>query len=387
MNLLICEIKRVFKSLIFLGLAFALTISITSQVNEKFFEFKAPNPNQDSYGRNLTDDLDFIFPNLISDLYYAIDRNSFDTYPYGFYREKNLEKDELNALKDIVSDILNTPYENIDLDNIKIPENENFEEQLNKIDSIIGGGTFYAKDKYKVHFGKKNISYDEALEDYNLMKNSGYDTAFARYFSDYSGIFVLLLTWFMALYLWNKDRKEGVANTIYVKKVSSLKLVLFRILAMSIALMVVILALFSYYEIKLMNINGTSILNPLKAYLIVFLWIFPIILFVTSISSFLTIATNSILLGFLGPVFSFIYIMLSSANIFYNIGYGLLIRYNSVGNEAYFLSKFNLFLTGRILWIAISALIIVLTALIYEKRRRGYNAFKNKFATKNRTKA
>lgn len=383
MKLLMEEVKRVFKSLIFLGLAIALIIAISGQIDRESYEFKEPDINQETYGNYITDDPNYIFSNLIYDLYRSVETNSFTTYPYGFYREKSLESDELNAIKDIVSDLVSIPYDDIDLHNdISAPKKEKLENQLDKIDALIGGGSFYAKDMYQVHFGNKGMTYDQALKDFHLMQKSGYDLVFARYFSDYAGIFTLLMSWFIGLYFWNKDRKEGIASTIYVKEVSSFKIVMTRILAMSLALIFIVLAIFTYYEIKLFNIYGMRLLNPIKAYLLVFLWNFPIILFVVSISSFITTMTNSILLGFLGPILSLVYMMSSSSNIFYNIGYGLLIRYNSIGNEAYFTSKIGVFLIGRFMWIGIGFLITIITGILYERRRRGYHAFKNNLSSK-----
>lgn len=386
--LFIEELKRVFKSLIFLGIIVSLIFSITSQIGGDSFELEEPNPDEEFQGIQLTDDLSYIFPNLMMDLYYSVEGNNFTTYPYGFYRQKSLSEDELNGIKDIISDLAGLPYNEIDFDrNLSLPSEEKLETQLDKIDAILGGGSFYAKDKYKVHFGNKGMTYKEAMDDYILMQKTGYDVAFARYFSDYAGIFTLLLSWFIALYFVNKDRKDGIAHTLYVKEVSCVKLVLNRIFAMSLSLMIVILLTFTYYETKLINLYGINMLSPEKAYILVFLWIFPIILFAISLSSFLSIATNGILLGFLGPIFSFAYLMSSSPNIFYNVGYGLVIRYNTIGNEGYFMRNLDVFLKGRVLWIIISILIAILTSFLYERKRRGYNAFKNSYFAKNRIKA
>ncbi|NMD37803.1 MAG: ABC transporter permease [Christensenellaceae bacterium] len=388
MRLFFQELKRISKSLIFFGLVIAFVLALTSQLGFDSHEFKEPDPHQEYHGHYLTDDLSYIYPNLMSDLQSSVDSNHFATYPYGFYREKNLEQDEIDVIKEIMVDLTGLPYEEINVNSLtNIPDREKLETQLDKIDAIIGGGSFYAKDEYQVHFGNKGMTYEDALADYKLIQENGYDVAFARYFCDYAGIFALLLSWFIGLYVWNKDRKEGIAHTIFVKQVSSQKLILTRIIAMSLALLFIVLVVFTYYEIKLLMMYGLALLNPLKAYILVIMWVFPIILFVVSLSSFLTIATNSILLGFLGPIFSMVYLMSSSANIFYNVGYGLLLRYNTVGNEAYFLSKLNTFLASRAIWLAISIFLIIITTFVYERRRRGFHAFKNKISVKRRAKA
>ena len=385
MRSLIQEFKRILKSLIFLGLIVAFVLALVSQLGSKPPEFQEPKPNQETYGIYLTDDLDYIYPNLMVDLKTAVDANYFATYPFGFYREKNLNDSELNAIKAIMAEMAGKPYEEIsDNDHLKNPSQAKLELQLEKIDALIGGGSFYASDEYKVHFGKKGMSYEEALSDYHLMRGQGFDLSFARYFSDYAGIFTMLLTWFMGLYLWNKDRKEGVANTLYVKSISSLKLIMTRVLAMSLAILLIILAIFTYYEGQLLFDYGLDLLSPLKAYGLVIAWILPIILFIVSLSSLITIASKSILFGFLGPIFSMVYLMSSSANIYYNIGYVLLLRYNSVGNEKYFISQINTFLIGRTVWLVLAILIIVLTVFLYERRRRGYHAFKSILPIKNR---
>ncbi|MGF3067348.1 hypothetical protein [Facklamia sp. P12950] len=388
MKLFVVELKRIGRSLIFVGVAIALIIAIIGQIESDSYDFKEPDPGQEQYGHYLTEDRAYIFSNLVNDLYLNIENNHFISYPYGFYRENKLEQDELDAIKDILSDLIGMPYEDIPLSqNLAIPTEEKLETQLGKIDALIGGGSFYAKNNYKIHFGDKGMSYEEAIKDYLLVKEEGLDVAFARYFSDYAGIFTLLFSWFIGLYFWNKDRKEAIENTLYVKNTSSIKLVLTRVLAMSLSLLFIILVLFSYYEIQLLFVHGASLLCPFKSYFFVISWILPIILFVISLTTLLTIASHSILLGFLGPIFSLVYMMSSSTNVFYNIGYGLLIRYNSVGNQAYFDSKVNVFLVGRGIWIGLALFLIIVTSFLYERRRRGDYAFKNNLSIEARVKA
>ncbi|MDY3706650.1 hypothetical protein [Vagococcus lutrae] len=388
MNLFFLELKRIFKSFIFWGLGIAFVLAITSQLGNTLDEFNEPDPNQEYYGNYLTDDISYIYPNLIDDLITSVDTNYFATYPYGFYRERNLKQDELIAIKDIISELIGIPYEDINENEIvDIPNKKKLEIQLDKIDAIIGGGSFYSKDKYRIQYGNKGMNYEEAVADYCLMKKNGYDVAFARYFSDYAGIFALLLSWFIGIYFWNKDRREAIANTLYIKQESSKKIILSRVIAMSVSLLCIVLMIFTYYEIKILMVFGSEVLSPVKAYVLITMWILPIILFVVSLSSFLTVTTNSILLTLLGPIISMVYLMFSSANIFYNVGYGLLIRYNSVGNEAYFSSKVDTFLASRTVWIIIDIIIIIFTVFIYERRRRGYDVFKNHFSNKNRANA
>lgn len=382
------ELKRVFKSLIFLALALAISVSIAIQISSESYHIDLPKPGQESYGHFLSDDLDYIFPNLMQDLKWSVEANSFSTYPYGFYREKTLRQDELKAVKNIMSDLTAKPYDEIKINaDMETPDERRLEESLDKIDAILGGGSFFAKDEYKVRYGDRGMSYDEALADYNLMKEKGFDIAFARYFSDYAGIFALLLTWFMGMFFWNKDAKEGISNTLYVKNFPSFKLVFFRILAMSIALILVVWFIFTYYELQLLQIYGSGLLNPFKAYGLVFLWVFPVVFLVNTLSSLLTISTRSILLGFLGPIFSLIYIMSSSTNTFYNIGYGLIIRYNTIGNESYFLSQSSLFVRARVMWILVAILMSVVSAIVYERRRKSSCVFKVRSSNKNRVEA
>ncbi len=378
MGLFLQELKRMMKSLIFVGIAVAFTIAMVSQLGVTPEALAKPNPNQSYYGHSMTDDLHYIYPQLMADLQTSVEANSFATYPYGFYREQHLEADKLATVKEIMSNIAGVPYEEIQIDgDMKLPDRATFEVQLDKIDALLGGGSAYASDAYQQHFGNKGMTYEEALADDALMRENGYDVACARYFCDYAGIFILLLSWFLGLFLWNKDRDEGIAATIYVKQISSKKLVFTRIIAMSIALLLLVWLLFTYYEIQLWLRHDLAILNPLKAYGLVTLWVFPIILFVVSLSSLLTILTHSVLFGFLGPICSMVYLMSASTNIFYHIGFGLVPRYNSVGNEAYFLSQIDTFLISRFLWIGIAIIIIIATIFIYERRRSGYHAFKN----------
>ncbi|RBP57543.1 hypothetical protein DES36_1289 [Alkalibaculum bacchi] len=387
MKLSVFELKRLFKSLIFCITVVILILSISMQIGENY-KIEPPQPGNESYGYKIVDDLELIYPNLLVDLYQSVENNSFTTYPYGFYKNKILDSKELDLMKEFISELAGTEYHEILTEGINnIPTKDSLENSLEKINSLLEGGSDYAPDAYLFKFGNIGMDYNEALEEYNLMKTNGLDVAFTRYFSDYAGIFISLITWFLPLSVWLKDGKSGIINTIFVKSTGTIKLFLSRICAITVSILLVLILFYSYYEFKIVGTYGIENTNILKAYGLLIIWLIPNVLFCVSMSSLITIVTNNVITAIVGPLGTFITLLMSPKGIYGNYGWQLVLRHNTIGNEQYFLDHFNQLLLNRSVWLLIGVFICVLSIIALNKKREGYYAIKTSVSHKSRVKA
>ena len=371
MTLLSFELKRIFRSLVFWITGVLLIFMITSQIEESFRLFP-PLPNQNGYGTKTIDDAEFIYKNLIADLDRSVANNSFTTYPYGWYRHKVLKPQELVLMTKLTKELKSLG-----------PSGEEFENSLKKIDSLLGSGSSFSPKQYKEDFGKAALSYDEAKEEYELMKERGLAMAFTRYFCDYAGIFLTLLSWFLPISLWLEDKKNGIASTIYAKSISSFKLFISRFLACSLSLLFITLLPFSYYILRIGIEHGFGNGIP-TSYILLLIWVVPNSFFCSSIASLATIVSNAFL-GIAGSLLSFLLFFGHTGNLRGSYGWKLVPRHNTIGNENYFHTHFYQLLANRSLWILIALCIAFLGVWLLAKKRGGFYG-KGRLSHKTRTK-
>jgi|GEM_PF-4079396 putative ABC transporter, permease permease len=369
MNLFLLEIKRILKSLSFWIFFVIMCVFMATQLSDSYI---IDRPTRDDVTYKTEDDLNYIYPTLLKELVKETELNSFDTYPRGFYRNVSLDDNEINLMKKLIEDLCGTNYEDASTLGIhNIPNRENLENNLKKIDSLLGGGSSYSINRYKNMFGQVPTSYEERIDEYKLMKANGLDKSFARYFCDYAGITIFILIYFIPLGVFLKDSNKSISSSIFTKSSSTRKILFTRLWAMAIVTISSILLIFTCYELILVNLYGIELLNPVTAYGLIILWLFPNIVLGISLGSLITILINNILAGVFCFLISFMYIITSSPNISGAYGFSPIIRHNIVGMERYFLDNFNILLENRIMWFIISLLIALIASIALDKKRVG----------------
>lgn len=384
MKLTAFEARRVLTSLLFWLVVAALLISVGSQ----FMETEAitpPQPDQVDYGTKVVNDLIVIYPNLISDLIASIENNYFIAYPFGFYRLVDLPPESLAILKDLLSQVTGLPYETLKsvsqaelkelLGRQELPEGASFDIFRKKVAGIIGPGSL-VKDNQT--YGRVPLSYQEALAEYNAIAGNGFTMAYARMYCDYAGIFLMLLAWFIPLQQWYRDRTGGLHQTIYVRLVSSTRLVLSRLAAATGLLMLAAMGLFGWFLGRFISHHGLANIDLVRPFGLIIVWLLPIVIVSSAASSLITILSDKPLAAPAGLISWYLLMLSGSSNIQGNYGWRLVPRHNSLFNEAYYVSHFNQLLLNRLAWLFIGLIITAGAIYLYNRKRTGYHATANK---------
>ncbi len=402
MRLLILEMRRCLKNPFFWIVSIMLFVFINSQFSgdKSRWVIKKPAPGQESYGTSITGDMSVIRQQSLVNLLVEYSNNRYTTYPYGFYRNIELNTEKNEAMEKLLSALTGVSIENIKsiqsfsesshsaMEGDKVLFTKEMNEIVNssknniidndylnlmdKIDQLLGGGSPYSEKLIASKFGRTPKSYEEALQGYNDMIYKDKITgAFARLFCDYAGIAVGFLPIFLVVSFLYQDRKTNISHTLYSKKVSSSKLILSRFFAMLILFTLIIMLIATFYNIKIMEINGIQNTDPLAFYKYSFLWLVPTLLLVLSVGTFTTILTN-------GPVgiivmlgWWFVSMFGSEANMQGGYGFQLILRHNILGNTQVYLNNINQVLLNRGIYIAISAMLVLISIKIYNKKRKG----------------
>ena len=252
-----------------------------------------------------------------------------------------------------------------------------FKELMGQADDLLGGGSNYAVDSL-IGYGTVPLTYEEAKEQYDLAVTSDRVTGgYARLFSDYAGVMVLsILPVFLAVILSMKDRRANMEALIYTKKASAAKLTFIRYLALVIAVMVPVIIL-SYVSNMMVwsSYSGMQLdyLAPLKYD---FGWLMPSVMISTAIGMFLTELTGTpIAVAVQGLWWMFdVNLGIKTVHSGYSL-FRLAPRHNAGADSLFrtqdYLDHFQNLVQNRLLIAGISLVLILLTILIYEAKRKG----------------
>ncbi len=101
------------------------------------------------------------------------------------------------------------------------------------------------------------------------------------------------------------------------------------------------------------------------------LWLLPTILFVTAVSYLITELTESVLSVLVCCVLWFCTVFMGSGLGLRFVGLSMIPRFNTAGATEQFLAMLPELIRNRLAYSAAAVLLVIVTGLIYEKKRRG----------------
>lgn len=346
------------------------------------------------------------------------ENNSYATYPFGYYKAITLSSNEQKRVLEIICEITGLTEEQlsdlpndyfpsqtgsiISTDNMELNENgqmiissqndnddnqtdktkgfisqvtyEHFKELMLEMETIIGeNGSRYSKEMMITYFGQSDMSYEEAYAEYQQTMNKDKVTnGFARLFCDYMGLSLGLYPIFIVVIMWLKDQLGNVTELLYIRKVSSLKLVMSRYLA-TITMVILPVILLSFESliplVEFGNKNGITV--DCFAYLkYIFWWLLPTIMMVCAVGLFFTLLTDSpiaILLQFFWWMVDKGVTGLTGDTSIST----LMIRHNTLSGYDIIQDGFHIICLNRLIITSLSILLVILSVWILGQKRKG----------------
>lgn len=388
------EFKRIIKNPLFyivgvLIISFAISNIGFDIKSEKVIE---PIKGAESYGTYPSSDMEIIKPKAVESLISEYMNNRYTTYPYGFYKSVRLSDEKDEQIGKIISALTGETFETIEkvkthnISSSYPPDvemksmgirtdlsNEEFKALMETTDTTIGKGSHYGEMYLIGTFGETERDYEDALEEYNLIiEEDRISGAYARHFSDYIGIVLAIVPVFLAVGIWYLDKSSKSQDILYVRQIESKDIVWGRYLAMLVSLSILILAMASYYNIKVIKHFGIENIDILAYYKYTIIWLIPTMMISLAVGTLLTIATDSPV----GIVAQLIWFFLDISSKFESMkggGYGisLILRHNTVGNTSGYMNNINQILINRFIYVVLALGMIVLAERVYDKKRVG----------------
>lgn len=411
------ECKKAVFSITFLLYVFVVFAMYTSQFDSDTSEPEpAPSASSGEYG--YTDRLipETLMPNAIDGLVGEYMSGGFTTYPMGFYKRVTLTEKKKTALVEIITELTGltpeeldgfndyvpegfsyVPDENGDLilgyheqviPEITVPESltyERFRELMNEADKIIGGGSYYGEKGISRYYSRVPKTYEEALADYNhIIYDEKVTGAYARLFCDYAGIDLAVMPVFVAAALVSLDRKSRMSDLIYSRKISSLRLVFTRFAAL-----VTVMLIPAAVTVVMANISVSSRYPELTVDLLAIpklaaVWLIPNVLLAAAMGMFVTELSSPILAVFIQGAWWMKSVMSADGLTGEIAPFTLVCRHNSLYKYEAFENTLPQFIFNRTFFTVLSLVLVALTAVVYELKRRGiwnglFSSGKNSF--------
>lgn len=400
------ECKKVIFSLtfvIYFITVFAMYFTQFYSDSEK--PLQKPVPGLDDYGMVEKESPEILMPAAVDSLIGEYLTGSFSAYPYGFYKEIRLKEKDKALIAEIISEISGITSEQLDsfenfepggyimdengymiyrepnIPEAQIPESltyEHFRELMNEVDEIIGGGSKYNDNYIVENFSRVPKTYEDALAEYEQFINDDKITvAYARLYCDYLGIDLSVIPVFVAVALANLDKKSRMEQLAYSRKISSAKLIFTRYFSLVSVLLIPVLFTTVLAHMHVKSVYSDYALDSTAFIRYTLLWLLPNIMISSAVGMLITEMMSGLLAIFVQGAWWFSSTIAAMGGLTGNIGkFTLVMRHNSILESDVFNAQWNNIVFNRIFFTVISIFAIILTAFIYEQKRRGvFNGF------------
>lgn len=370
------EIKKTVFSITFVVFIIALASIPISQEAMDFSDSIITPPKQgEDYGEHRKEVPELIMTSAFSSLYEEFSANEYVAYPVGFYKSVKLNDSDRAKMAEIISSLSGVSADESVGRGVTLSEDisyKKFKEYMKQADELIGGGSKYSEDSL-LNFSYVPITYEEAAENYSLIKNEDKFTgAYSRLFCDYAGIILSILPVFIAVAVCLNDNRAKLNSLIYARKTSSFKLILTRFTAVVAAVMIptIILSYISNSSVwGLYSGMSLDYLSPLK-YAVG--WLMPSVMIAASVGMFFTELTGTPVAIAVQGIWWFIDLnagvgRLSGIHTLFE----LTPRHNRLGNTQIFINEFNTLALNRLIIAGAALFLVIATVIVYEQKRKG----------------
>ena len=249
-----------------------------------------------------------------------------------------------------------------------------FEEIMQEVDDMLGGGSSYALDSLGDN-GSEPKTYEDAMKEYEeLVQKDGYTGGYARLFSDYMVIILGILPVFLAVTRELRDRRANMQELIYVRRSSSMTIIASRYLAMVVMILIPVFALsiqplagcITYAKTAGISVDYLAFAKYIAG------WLLPTVMVVTALGMLLTELTDTALAVLVQGAWWFVSIFMGAKTMDGGrYGWNLIPRHNTILNYSGYQEGFSQLLSNRILYASLAVIAVSATAWIYSQKRKG----------------
>ena len=402
------ECSQTAKSLTYWLLVIIMVLFFASQMGQMDME-KAPEKGLEDYGVKPSKDKNIIMSATLGMLAGEYAEGRYTTYPIGFVKSVTLGKEEEAKVGEILKEATGLDKEEIEEKIDEFYENSGgiitsrpvlepleslsygrFEEIMQEVDDMLGGGSSYALDSLGDN-GSEPKTYEDAVKEYEeLVQKDGYTGGYARLFSDYMVIILGILPVFLAVTRELRDRRANMQELIYVRRSSSMTIIASRYLSMVVMILIPVFALsiqplascVTYAKTAGISVDYLAFAKYIAG------WMLPTVMVVTALGMLLTELTDTALAVLVQGAWWFVSIFMGAKTMDGGrYGWNLIPRHNTILNYSGYQEGFSQLLTNRILYASLAVIAVSVTAWIYSQKRKGRMNIRGKISANRKSQS
>ena len=402
------ECSQTAKSLTYWLLVIIMVLFFASQMGQMDME-KAPEKGLEDYGVKPSKDKNIIMSATLGMLAGEYAEGRYTTYPIGFVKSVTLGKEEEAKVGEILKEATGLDKEEIEEKIDEFYENSGgiitsrpvlepleslsygrFEEIMQEVDDMLGGGSSYALDSLGDN-GSEPKTYEDAVKEYEeLVQKDGYTGGYARLFSDYMVIILGILPVFLAVTRELRDRRANMQELIYVRRSSSMTIIASRYLSMVVMILIPVFALsiqplascVTYAKTAGISVDYLAFAKYIAG------WLLPTVMVVTALGMLLTELTDTALAVLVQGAWWFVSIFMGAKTMNGGrYGWNLIPRHNTILNYSGYQEGFSQLLTNRILYASLAVIAVSVTAWIYSQKRKGRMNIRGKISANRKSQS
>ena len=402
------ECSQTAKSLTYWLLVILMVLFFASQMGQMDME-KAPEKGLEDYGVKPSKDKNIIMSATLGMLAGEYAEGRYTTYPIGFVKSVTLGKEEEAKVGEILKEATGLDKEEIEEKIDEFYENSGgiitsrpvlepleslsygrFEEIMQEVDDMLGGGSSYALDSLGDN-GSEPKTYEDAVKEYEeLVQKDGYTGGYARLFSDYMVIILGILPVFLAVTRELRDRRANMQELIYVRRSSSMTIIASRYLSMVVMILIPVFALsiqplascVTYAKTAGISVDYLAFAKYIAG------WLLPTVMVVTALGMLLTELTDTALAVLVQGAWWFVSIFMGAKTMDGGrYGWNLIPRHNTILNYSGYQEGFSQLLTNRILYASLAVIAVSVTAWIYSQKRKGMMNIRGKISANRKSQS
>ena len=272
-------------------------------------------------------------------LVWAYYYDNYTTYPVGFAKSVSLDEEEKEEIGDIIYDLTGLKPEDLEADIAAF---------------------------FEIH--------DIQTTQYEVKLKDGLTGGYTKLFCDYMGVVLGILPVFVTATRMLRDKRSRMQELIYARRVPSGTVMGSRYLALVCMHMlpVVVLSVIPTVNCVRAGIEGVNLdyLAWLKYDLG---WLLPMVMAVVSVGIFCTELTETALAVLVQAVWWFVSLMTGGTSMYGGrYAWNLVPRHNTELNYAGFEEGFRQLAANRIFYTVLALVLLALTILVYERKRKGH---------------
>ena len=402
------ECSQTVKSLTYWLMVIIMVLFFASQMGQMDME-KAPEKGLEDYGVKPSKDKNIIMSATLGMLAGEYAEGRYTTYPIGFVKSVTLGKEEEAKVGEILKEATGLDKEEIEEKIDEFYENSGgiitsrpvlepseslsygrFEEIMQEVDDMLGGGSSYALDSLGDN-GSEPKTYEDAVKEYEeLVQKDGYTGGYARLFSDYMVIILGILPVFLAVTRELRDRRANMQELIYVRRSSSMTIIASRYLSMVVMILIPVFALsiqplascVTYAKTAGISVDYLAFAKYIAG------WLLPTVMVVTALGMLLTELTDTALAVLVQGAWWFVSIFMGAKTMDGGrYGWNLIPRHNTILNYSGYQEGFSQLLSNRILYASLAVIAVSVTAWIYSQKRKGRMNIRGKISANRKSQS